>query len=53
MKLDAVKFGAAFGVVYAVIFFLYGLIAALSGWGHGFTIGSLPDTSAMFGNWMV
>ncbi len=33
MKLDAVKFGAAFGIVYAVIFFLYGLAATLFGVG--------------------
>ena len=36
MKLDAVKFGVAFGAVYAVVFFLYGLVAALFGWGVNF-----------------
>ena len=33
MKIDAVKFGIAFGIVYAVVFFLYGIMAALFGWG--------------------
>ena len=33
MKLDSVKFGAAFGILYAAIFFLYGLVAALFGVG--------------------
>ena len=33
MKLDAGKFGIAFGMVYAVVFFLWGLLAALFGWG--------------------
>lgn len=33
MKLDAVRFGAAFGIVYAVVFFLYALAAALFGVG--------------------
>jgi hypothetical protein len=33
MKLDAGKFGLAFGIVYAAIFFLYGMAAALFGWG--------------------
>ena len=33
MKIDAAKFGIAFGIVYAVVFFLYGAVAALFGWG--------------------
>lgn len=33
MKLDTVKFGTAFGIIYAVIFFLYGLAAAFFGVG--------------------
>jgi hypothetical protein len=33
MKLDVGKFGLAFGIVYAAIFFLYGILAALFGWG--------------------
>ncbi len=33
MKLHTTKFGLAFGIVYAVVFFLYGAVAALSGWG--------------------
>ena len=33
MKLHASKFGIAFGIVYAMVFFLYGLLAALFGWG--------------------
>ncbi len=33
MKLEAVKFGVAFGIIYAAIFFLYGLAAALFGVG--------------------
>lgn len=34
MKLDAVKFGIAFGIIYATIFFLYAMIGALFGWGE-------------------
>jgi hypothetical protein len=33
MKLHTTKFGLAFGIVYAVVFFLYGALAALFGWG--------------------
>ncbi len=33
MKLDAVKFGIAFGIIYALIFFVYALAAALFGVG--------------------
>ncbi len=33
MKLDAVKFGIAFGIIYAAVFFLYGMVAALFGVG--------------------
>jgi hypothetical protein len=33
MKLHTTKFGLAFGIVYAVVFFLYGAVAALLGWG--------------------
>jgi hypothetical protein len=42
MKLDVGKFGLAFGIVYAVVFFLYGMAAALFGWGGAMaeTIGS-------------
>ncbi len=28
MKLDAVKLGIAFGIIYALLFFLYALLAA-------------------------
>ena len=33
MRIRAVQFGIAFGIVYAVVFFLYGALAALFGWG--------------------
>lgn len=33
MRLDAVKLGLAFGIVYALVFFLMGLMGALFGWG--------------------
>jgi len=33
MKLNVVKFALAFGIVYAAIFFLWGLAAAIFGWG--------------------
>lgn len=33
MRLHAGKLGLAFGIVYALIFFLYGIVAALFGWG--------------------
>jgi hypothetical protein len=33
VRIDPARFGIAFGSVYAVIFFLYGLLAALFGWG--------------------
>ncbi len=36
MKIHAAKFGLAFGIVYALIFFLYGAVAALFGWGAEF-----------------
>jgi hypothetical protein len=34
MKLDAVKFGLAMGIVYALVFFVLSLISALTGWGR-------------------
>ena len=39
---QALPFGIAFGVIYAMVFFLYGMLAALFGWGAVFaeTIGS-------------
>ena len=33
MRIQALPFGIAFGVVYAGVFFLYGFMAALFGWG--------------------
>ncbi|MGH6917525.1 MAG: bacteriophage holin [Geminicoccaceae bacterium] len=33
MQLHATKLGIAFGIVYAVLFFLWGLLAAVFGWG--------------------
>ena len=33
MRLHAAKLGLAFGIVYALVFFLFGLAAALFGWG--------------------
>lgn len=36
MRIDAVKFGVAFGIVYGVTFFMYGAVAALFGWGVEF-----------------
>ena len=33
MKLHATKFGLAFGILYACIFFLYGALATMFGWG--------------------
>jgi hypothetical protein len=33
MRIQVASFGIAFGIVYAVVFFLYGLLAALFGWG--------------------
>lgn len=36
MKIHAVKFGIAFGVVYALVFFIFGSLAALFGWGAEF-----------------
>jgi hypothetical protein len=33
MRIKVVPFGIAFGVVYAAVFFLYGILAALFGWG--------------------
>ena len=36
MRIQVAQFGNAFGIVYAVVFFLYGLLAALFGWGTAF-----------------
>jgi hypothetical protein len=36
MRIQVAQFGIAFGIVYAVVFFLYGLLAALFGWGTAF-----------------
>ena len=36
MRIKAVPFGIAFGIVYAVVFFLCGMLAALFGWGAAF-----------------
>ena len=36
MRIQPAQFGIAFGIVYAVVFFLYGLLAALFGWGTAF-----------------
>ena len=33
MKIDAVKFGISFGVIYAIIFFFYAIAAAVFGVG--------------------
>lgn len=33
MRIHPAMFGVAFGIVYAVVFFLYGVLAALFGWG--------------------
>lgn len=33
MHIQAARFGVAFGILYAVMFFLYGVLAALFGWG--------------------
>jgi hypothetical protein len=33
MRIQPTPFGIAFGVIYAVVFFLYGALAALFGWG--------------------
>jgi hypothetical protein len=33
MRIHAAKFGLAFGVVYAIVFFLYGIVAAVFDWG--------------------
>ena len=33
MRIDAAKFGIAFGIVYALVFFLFGIVATLFGWG--------------------
>jgi hypothetical protein len=35
MRIKAVPFGIAFGIVDAAVFFLYGVLAALFGWGAG------------------
>lgn len=57
MKIHAAKFGIAFGIVYALVFFLYGALAALFGWGHelaqiigSFYVGFAPTlVGAVFG----
>ena len=36
MRINAVKFGIAFGIIYAVVFFVLGILAALFGWGAEF-----------------
>ena len=36
MKIHPVKFGVAFGIVYALVFFIFGAMAALFGWGAEF-----------------
>jgi hypothetical protein len=36
MHIQPLPFGIAFGVVYALVFFLYGILAALFGWGAAF-----------------
>jgi hypothetical protein len=36
MKLHPVKFGIAFGILYALVFFMFGTAAALFGWGAEF-----------------
>ena len=36
MHIQPLPFGIAFGVVYAVVFFLYGILATLFGWGAAF-----------------
>ena len=36
MRIQVAQFGIAFGIIYAVVFFLYGLLAALFGWGTAF-----------------
>jgi len=33
MKIDAAKFGFAFGIIYALVFFVIGILAAVFGWG--------------------
>ncbi len=33
MKINAAKFGIAFGIIYALMFFVVGILAALFGWG--------------------
>ncbi len=33
MKIDAAKFGIAFGIIYALVFFVIGILAAVFGWG--------------------
>ena len=33
MKINALKFGIAFGILYALTFFVVGILAALFGWG--------------------
>ena len=50
MQIQPVKFGIAFGIVYAVMFFLWGILGALFGWGAamaevvgGFYVGFGPS----------
>ncbi len=38
MRIQPVPFGIAFGIVYAVVFLLYGVVAALFGWGAEFAL---------------
>ena len=33
MRIQAAKFGISVGIVYAVVFFLWGVLGALFGWG--------------------
>ena len=33
MTIDAAKFGIAFGIIYALVFFVIGILAAVFGWG--------------------
>jgi hypothetical protein len=60
MKLSAAKFGVAFGIIYAVVFFVWGLAAALFGWGAGMIkliaefypgFGSTPGGAAIGALW--
>jgi hypothetical protein len=37
MRIAVAPFGIAFGIVYAAVFFLFGVLAALFGWGQTMT----------------